>query len=105
MALSCMPCQVFEGFFFCSGTDVTGALPDKTQREVDGSGDCLFPLPFPANVFPAQHQHGFGQATVLSYSMFLKHNPACALSCLLLLQRNAYRPIRYKQSAQQRVIR
>lgn len=37
-----MPCQVFE--FFCSGTDVTGALPDKTQREVDGSGDCLFPL-------------------------------------------------------------
>lgn len=43
MALSCMPCQVFE--FFCSGTDVTGALPDKTQREVDGSGDCLFPLP------------------------------------------------------------
>lgn len=77
----------------CSGTDVTGALPDKTQREVDGweRGLPLFLSP-PANVFVAQHQHGFGPATILSYSLLLKHNLSCALSCLLLL---VDRPIRY----------
>lgn len=82
MALSCMPCQVF---FILVQMSLEPCLIKHSGRWM-GEGTAFF-LSLPANIFLAQHQHGFSQATVLSYSVLLKPNLARALSCLLLLQR------------------
>ncbi len=94
----CLACLAkYLSFFVLVQMSLEPCLIKHSGRWI-GPGTVFF-LSLPANVFLAQHQHGFSQATVLSYSVLLKPNLARALSCLLLLQCrlqcNANRPIRY----------